>query len=242
MNIQKVQQRLNAELKDVAGYKPITEDGIYGVDTKKSIALFQVKHGLATDGIAGPETLAELFPHDFSYDITAIRPVPALNPGETSLSYRAMQYLIAQNGVRERTGNNDGTAVETFLRCVGLGKGYSWCMAFIYWAFYMASTDTKKYLPLKKTGGCMDQYNFCKSAPFETLSVLHPAAPMVTDIFIIDLHKGAGHTGMITGLNLDGTVSTIEGNTNDNGSANGDGVYERKRNVEKLFALIRISA
>lgn len=248
MNIEKLQYKLNSVLKQYPNNKPIIEDGIYGPATKQAIALFQVHAGLTVDGIAGPDTLKSLFPDDFSYDVTAVRPVPALKPGESNLSYRAMQYMIAQVGVRERTGNNDGTAVETFLRSVGLGKGYYWCMAFVYWAFWNAANDLKimSRFPLKKTGGCMEQYRHCleNKEHFNNLIVLDARQfyPMVGDIFIIDLGKGAGHTGIITYLNINSLLSTVDGNTNDNGSANGDGVYERKREREKMFAYIRISS
>lgn len=39
---------------------------------------------------------------------------------------------------------------------------------------------------------------------------------------------GGTHTGVVIGWDAD-TITTIEGNTNDNGSANGDGVYVRVR-------------
>lgn len=39
---------------------------------------------------------------------------------------------------------------------------------------------------------------------------------------------GGEHTGVVIGWDAD-TITTVEGNTNDNGSANGDGVYVKRR-------------
>ena len=45
-------------------------------------------------------------------------------------------------------------------------------------------------------------------------------------IFIIDYGRGAGHTGLVTGMRS-GKLLTIEGNTNDGGSREGIGVFAR---------------
>lgn len=38
-------------------------------------------------------------------------------------------------GVKEETGNNDGSHVEEYLAYTGLGKGHSWCAAFVSWCY-----------------------------------------------------------------------------------------------------------
>lgn len=40
---------------------------------------------------------------------------------------------LAEIGVQEATGNNDGPRVAEYLRYCGLGEGYEWCAAFVSW-------------------------------------------------------------------------------------------------------------
>jgi hypothetical protein len=47
--------------------------------------------------------------------------------------------------------------------------------------------------------------------------------------------KRVGHTGLIEKVSGDFAV-TIEGNTNDGGSRDGDGVYRRRRILDALLA------
>jgi len=55
---------------------------------------------------------------------------------ETVKTLRVTEALpIAEVGIREKTGNNDGVRVETYLHYVGLGKGNPWCASFVCWAF-----------------------------------------------------------------------------------------------------------
>jgi len=48
---------------------------------------------------------------------------------------RIVALAVQEIGVREATGKNDGTRVETYLRYVGLGKGNAWCAAFVSWCY-----------------------------------------------------------------------------------------------------------
>ena len=57
MDLRAIQNRLN-EL----GFGPLTVDGKTGPATTNAIKLFQCKNNLKVDGIAGPKTLALLFP------------------------------------------------------------------------------------------------------------------------------------------------------------------------------------
>lgn len=49
--------------------------------------------------------------------------------------------------------NNKGPGVKKYLNSVGLGEGYAWCMAFIYWCVQEVCNDYKLSNPLQKTGG-----------------------------------------------------------------------------------------
>jgi len=149
-----------------------------------------------------------------------------------TLSQKTLEIAIAQIGVEEiPRHSNSGPEVEIYLKSVGLTKGYSWCMAFIYWCTQNASLQTTLKNPLKKTGGVLDQYN---SRP-----LLVKRIPEIGDVFILDLGKGLGHTGIIEKI-AGNIIYTIEGNTNDNGSREGYKVCRRKREIKTIKAFLRI--
>lgn len=149
-----------------------------------------------------------------------------------TLAQKTLEIAIAQIGVEEMPKyTNSGPEVEIYLKSVGLGKGYSWCMAFIYWCTQNASKQTNLQNPLKKTGGVLDQYN---SRP-----LLKQITPKEGDIFIMDLGKGLGHTGIVEKVSGD-IIHTIEGNTNENGSREGYKVCRRKRETKSIKGFLRL--
>lgn len=152
--------------------------------------------------------------------------------GQTNLSKETIFSAITQLGVEEvPKGSNAGVDVEKYLKSVGLGKGYSWCMAFVYWNVLQACGKLAISNPLLKTGGVLAQYNYPKSKRF--------TAPKPGDIFIMDYGKGTGHTGIVEYV-LNDTIHTIEGNTNDEGSREGYEVCRRVRKISSCKGFIRI--
>lgn len=149
-----------------------------------------------------------------------------------TLAQKTLEIAIAQIGVEEIPKyTNSGPEVEIYLKSVGLGKGYSWCMAFIYWCTQNASQQTNLKNPLKKTGGVLDQYN---SRP-----LLVQTIPKTGDVFILDLGKGLGHTGIVEKVSGN-IIHTIEGNTNENGSREGYKVCRRKRETKTIKGFLRL--
>src|SRR5690606_29533417 len=123
-------------------------------------------------------------------------------------------------------GSNAGEAVEKYLRSVGLGKGYAWCMAFAYYCYKEASKKLGVNNPLYKTAGVLMQWH--KSIPFRS-SVPQPGC-----LFIMDHGGGKGHTGFVEKVLPGGKIQTIEGNTNDDGSREGYEVCRRVRNISSV--------
>ncbi|NIG56445.1 CHAP domain-containing protein [Chitinophaga sp. Cy-1792] len=146
---------------------------------------------------------------------------------------KALSIALTQLNVREATNHNDGPAVEGYLKAVGLNKGYSWCMAFIYWCTANAAKELMVSNPLKRTGSVMEQWNW---AVAHHLSVTDPQPG---DIFIIDRGNGKGHTGFVTAVRGE-WLDTVEGNTNSAGSHDGDGVYTHTRNKSAMKGYIRV--
>lgn len=150
-----------------------------------------------------------------------------------TLRSKALSIAQSQIGIQEIPKNsNAGPAVEKYLKSVGLGKGYAWCMAFVYWSVNSAAKELNIKNPLAKTAGVLDMYSKMKS--------LRVTNPQPGDFFIMDFGKGAGHTGFVEKILPDGKLQTIEGNTNDNGSREGYEVARRyDRKVSQMTGFIR---
>ena len=151
-----------------------------------------------------------------------------------TLNQLSLKIAQSQNGVQEVPRNsNAGAAVESYLKSVGLGKGYSWCMAFVYWSVKEAAKQLNTTSPLIKTAGVLRQWN-------EVNSKMKFTNPKPGDIFIMDYGKGLGHAGFVVEVLSNGNLKTIEGNTNDEGSREGYEVCYRTRKKSQIKGYIRI--
>lgn len=200
------------------------DDGKFGVITESAVKHFQSDAGLEIDGVVGPITMAVLVPRKWE------TPPPALSSWQAAFISAAR----AEVGVRE-VGNNGGRRVEEFLASVGLSRGNPWCMAFVYFVAKEASDDTGQAHRLAKTGHVLTAYNTARNK-----LMAYPAEEGKTgDVFIMDFGGGRGHTGIIVAAK-NGLWDTIEGNTNEGGSREGDGVYVKKRKYSQAVGVIRL--
>lgn len=149
--------------------------------------------------------------------------VPGGQRANVVASYRA------QIGVRELTGHNDGTQVEIYLKTVGLQRGYAWCAAFIKWNLIQGKVAAASQID----GAAASCYS--KSRMIVKVN-LQPG-----DIFTLWFRSlgRIGHCGFVDGWanKKEGTVITVEGNTNGGGSRDGDGTYRRIRQVGSVYAI-----
>lgn len=129
-------------------------------------------------------------------------------------------------GIKEATGNNDGKEVEMFLKSVGLGKGYSWCAAFVS---YCIKNSNSSYRPLSAVAQKFITKNSIKADVKTKLDTNYE--------YVAIWKRGTtpfGHIGFIEKQNAN-VFHTIEGNTSagtKGSQSNGDGVYRRKRKIE----------
>lgn len=154
-----------------------------------------------------------------------------------TLAERSLQIAISQLGVSEQPkGSNSGPEVNQYLKSVGLGKGYAWCMAFVYWCVNKAAGEMGIQNPLVKTGGVLHQFNHTTLRKLPNRS----AGVKPGDIFIMQFGDGTGHTGFVEKVE-NGIVTTIEGNTNDDGSREGYEVARRQRPISSIKSFIQIN-
>lgn len=152
--------------------------------------------------------------------------------------------LANRNAKEQPKGSNTGTEVNNYLKSVGLKPGLPWCAAFVYYIFDQLAKRLKQPNPLPKTGGVMNHWN---SAPADVKIPIANARANHNlvrpgQIFIMSRPgKGLGHTGIVMSVNpAKGTFTSIEGNTNDRLSGEGDrvGVNTRAINSNALIGFI----
>lgn len=132
----------------------------------------------------------------------------------------------SQLGVREQpVGSNDGPQIKEYLESVGINFPAPWCAAFVVWCHLQADINS-----MPKTGGVLELWN---KSPANRVNPPQPG-----DVMILDYGHGQGHTGIIVEVNGD-TLTTIEGNTNDDGSREGYEVAQRTRQANKCKGFLR---
>lgn len=134
--------------------------------------------------------------------------------------------------VQEATKQNDGRWVEAIQRLTGNKKGDAWCASFVAMVLDIAYRGKN---PLPITASCDVLLEAARTAGTLT------DTPAVGDVFLVMKSPAdAVHTGVVTAVGKL-AVKTVEGNTNDDGSRDGYGVFARERKLAGL-AFIRLPA
>jgi len=152
------------------------------------------------------------------------------------------QAAISQLGVREKPiGSNGGKEVESYLACVGLPKGYAWCAAFTTWC-YKQCKPLPKYFPVSAWAPAYAAINkviYSRGNYVKRNGILQE--PQRSDLyFVFDMYaRRIEHIGLIEDWNPatygKDYIITIEGNTNDNYSYEGIGVFRKVRSKRMVY-------
>jgi len=149
------------------------------------------------------------------------------------LKMKLVNIYSGEIGVRELTGNNDGERVEEYLASCGLSKGYAWCAAYVNWCYNGVGI---------KGGGAYSPNWFPNAKTIYTNGNRSNKMPAQCDVFGVwfnDKNRIA-HVGFIDKWTDGGDYCiTVEGNTNDGGSRDGDGVYRKRRLKSQVYKVSR---
>lgn len=151
---------------------------------------------------------------------------PGGGPGGLTLDPRDAVLNLANwlRWVTETNPPNRGEAVDAIIRVTGLDPATRppWCAAFVAACGYAVLRDQ---WPLRKVAGCASLYEDGAAKG------LVRAVPAPGSIFLLwsEAKNRFHHTGFVVGSWTDTRWTTIEGNSNDNGSAEGTGVFQETR-------------
>lgn len=162
--------------------------------------------------------------------------------GQDHLSSREQlqQVYRSQVGVKEQGGANRGEQVEQYLASVGLGPGYAWCAAFVSWCLQQVDVEHPK-------SAWVPSYARKQRLIYQRGKFIY-RMPQTGDVFLIwysRLNRPA-HIGFVDQWHSAGHarpgrhsawVITVEGNTNEDGSREGDGVYRKRRLQRQIWAV-----
>jgi hypothetical protein len=218
------------------GYGPFAA-GVFDAAMTSAVKLYQAQHAdlqghpLDIDGKVGRATWSAVF--------GAAPVTPASAP--STLMLLALGIAVTQVGQMELPpSSNRGPMVDEYLRAAGIdpehssNDGRAWCMAFAYWVFRTAATALAAPNPLPRTAGCLDHWNKSANVPGARRITARAACddPRLVKpglIFILDFGGGLGHAGLVERVAPGGRLTTLEGNSNTDGSRNGVGVFRLER-------------
>lgn len=199
---------------------------------KQNVQDFQHAQGWTksdADGFPGPETLKRLDKSAKKKKKPAPkppqgnpRPAPVLPPAKPKNDPIAKIVSIAKSQVGYHEGRSNGhwNNIQKYAQQVpGLGwnNGGPWCATFVSWCAMKAGLAD--YYPRTATVAVAMDWFKQKGEWSEYPAI---GAQVIYGV------SGSSHTGLV--YDYDATyVYAIEGNTNTNGSAEGDGVYAKKR-------------
>jgi hypothetical protein len=119
--------------------------------------------------------------------------------------------------------------------------GNPWCVAFIFFCFERAAAELGQENPMVEKAHVLTHWRRAGDRHIPRVlardAMADPGLIKPGQIFVIavgDPGKAQGHSGLITEVLKDGRFKTIEGNSNDGGSREGVGVFERTRKPSEI--------
>ena len=148
------------------------------------------------------------------------------------------KIYLSQIGVKEKTGANDGFEVERYLRYSNLKAGSSWCAAFVCWCLGKAGLSNPR------SGWSPDLFVKDRVVWQRNRGYTHgqrkkvvPAPGDVYGLYFPDKGRIA-HCGFVDSWS-DNWVIGVEGNTNEAGSREGEGVFRKRRLIQQVYVVAR---
>lgn len=145
---------------------------------------------------------------------------------------KVLTSIISQIGIREQSYNS-GPMIDKYLKEVKAPLKSPWCAAFVgaNLTWQGVSNPHSAWSP---------DYARTKDIIWKPKGIKN-STPKVCDVvtYYFPSLKRVGHTGFFEKVDKSGYFITIEGNTDDSGGREGDGVYRKKRHSYQIYAITR---
>lgn len=138
-----------------------------------------------------------------------------------ALQEKVLATFESQVGVKENLGANDSKEIREYLKIgAKLNAPAYYCAAFVCWGFTINGVDNPRtgWSPGLFPSNHVINLKTTTPEPCDVVGIYHNDMGRIAHVLIIKRWP-RGDTYFIS----------IEGNTNNNGSRNGDGVYEKRR-------------
>jgi hypothetical protein len=240
--VKALKARLNEVLGLVGSQALSVDNPNFGPKMTQAVMTFQARNvdsqgmPLKTDGEIGSVAWEILF---------GPGSVPVVTGADDELLRGALAFAQAEEAARVqevRPPLNRGPRIDQYQVRAGLRlkdgmDGFAWCACFLYWCFDEAAKKLGRRNPVMKTAGCQDHWNRARQAGIAqitgTRATSRPDLVNPGMIFIMAFGGGAGHTGMVESVQ-GGFITTIEGNSNNQGGRDGFGVFRLTRKINTI--------
>ncbi|TMI64904.1 MAG: peptidoglycan-binding protein [Bacteroidetes bacterium] len=206
-------------------------DGDFGQATEKSVMNYQKAKGLTQNGVVDKPT----------FDLLS---EPMKNAFEGNINGASLRQLVVNTAINHlknhpfelnvKGQSNMGPWVRAYMEGHE-GTSWFWCMGFVQGIIDQAASlqekNFKTLMPLTFSCDTVGTIGLQKGLLSRFTAVRNnPSLVKPGDIFLLQKTPNDWiHTGIIISIG-NGVFETIEGNTNDGGSNNGNAVLKRVRN------------
>jgi hypothetical protein len=217
--------------------RPLVADGRFGALTRTAVVALQRQQRLTVDGEVGGDTWKVLEAHPLAPVVDDYRVGP-----QEMLADIAAPYVGATEAAGNRMGEDQRMReifeADDLANKDGTTDGYAWCCAFMSVCVQRLLAISPMYpgvraprvasVSLFRTGWAPDQrcLIFAPSSPH---------APHKGDIVVFTF----SHIGIVEGTGA-GSLQTIEGNTNEQGSREGTTCRRKQRALAQVLCFIRL--
>ncbi len=209
-------------------------DGDFGPSTERSVVKYQKAANLPETGIVDTVTFSSLCAPMRAAFTT---PVPGNGLRELVINTAVQHLNNAPFELVIDKAANSGPWVRAYMDGKE-GNDWFWCMGFVQTIIDQAASQLgknfKTLMPLTYSCDIVGAHGIQKNLLTRNAAIRkNPLLVKPGDIFLVQKSPNDWiHTGIVTAIQ-DDIFETIEGNTNTDGSANGNGVYMRTRNFRK---------